>query len=81
MLPRSLRQRGTNFSHVFRKLGRREILAQTHVLAKQIKFTIDLERYAAISVECGGKTIEREYNSTRTIPERLRGCFFGDDEF
>ena len=58
-----------------------EVFLQPHVLMKQIKFTIDLERYATILLECGGKTIEREHNSARTIPEHLRGCLFGNDEF
>ena len=58
-----------------------EVFVQSDIFMKQIKFTVDLERYAAILLECGGKTIEREHNSARTIPERLRGCFFGDDEF
>ncbi len=58
-----------------------EVFVHPNIFTKQIKFTVDLERYAAILLECGGKTIEREHNSARTIPERLHGCFFGDDEF
>ena len=58
-----------------------EVFVQPNILTKQIKFTVDLERFAAILLECGGKTIEREHNSARTIPERLRGCFFGGNEF
>ena len=58
-----------------------EVFVQPNIFTKQIKFTVELERYAAILLECGGKTIEREHNSVRTIPERLHGCFFGDDEF
>ena len=58
-----------------------EVFVQSNIFTKQIKFTVDLERHAAILLECGRKTIEREHNSARTIPQRLHGCFFGDDEF
>lgn len=58
-----------------------EVFVQSNIFTKQIKFIVDLEWCAAILLERAGKTIEREHNSARTIPERLHGCFFGDDEF
>ena len=58
-----------------------EVFVQSNIFTKQIKFIVDLKWCAAILLERAGKTIEREHNSACTIPERLRGCFFGGDEF